>query len=282
MALVIEKEARRVEAAGLVHRGLGRVEFFDLTASALAGLEETLDDLAEEGRHRFSFHSPIVRPPSFPYSGVTCFFLNEDPDLRGRSFELLEGTLAAAAAFGADYVVSHLTYGPTDCRDEARAAALAEEACRQMARLSRAYGVPVHIEFAAYSAAFNSASRFVELVAPHPELGICIDVGHAALGAAARGRDPMADIATLAPLCLSMHLWNTKGAAHTAAHGHTPLHPSQRPEDGWFDVAGAVRLVTEFNRSVEIVFEYPVRRVTAEIRAGYEWIAGLVGRSLET
>ena len=276
--MVRENVATSVAAAGLVHRGLGRVEFFDLAPEALARIEETLDELAAEGRHRFSFHAPVVRPASFPYSGVTCFFLNEDPDLRALSFDLLERTLAEAAALGAEYVVSHLTHGPTDCRDEGRAAGLAADACRRMARLARSHGVPIHIEFAAYSTAFNSAARFVELVTPHPELGICIDVGHTALGAEASGRDPMADIAALAPLCLSMHLWNTKGSAHTAAHGHTPLHPSQRPEDGWFDVAEAVLMVTEFNPAVDIVFEYPVDRVTREIQAGYDWIADLVGR----
>ncbi|MBM3565901.1 MAG: hypothetical protein FJX42_07300, partial [Alphaproteobacteria bacterium] len=116
--------ARHPEAR-LVHRGLGRAEFFDLAPEQFAGLDAIMTALRAEGRTRFSFHAPVVRPDFFPHDGIQCFFLCEDESRREDSFRLLAHTLEAARAFGADYAVCHLTYGRTDTRAPATAARLA-------------------------------------------------------------------------------------------------------------------------------------------------------------
>lgn len=273
-----EAAETRVAAANLIHRGIGRVEFFDLPEDQVADLAPLIDAIAAEGRPRFSFHSPVTRPADFPYSGVTCFYLSEDEGLRERSFALLEATMAAARRWGAAYVVSHLTYGPTDSKDPATAARLAAVACRRMAEMSRRHGVPLDVEFAAYTDAFHRAEDFVAAVAAHPELGLCIDAGHAYLGGLIRERDHLADIARMAPVARSLHLWNSKGLDYTARHHHAPLHPTQSSAEGWIDIEPIVEIAASARAEINVVFEYPVDDVTPEIQAGYDWVAGMLAR----
>ncbi|MEO5336593.1 MAG: sugar phosphate isomerase/epimerase [Magnetospirillum sp. WYHS-4] len=270
--------AERVPEASLIHRGLGRVEFFDLTDAEIAGLDGILSDLAGEGRRAVSFHVPVHRPDWFPQVGVTCYFLSEDAAKRERSFRLVEHTLDLAERFGAEYLVTHLTFGPTDTHDPVRARDLAVEACARFARLSRERGLPIDVEFAAYTDSYNDPATFAAAVTAHPELGLCIDVGHTFLGALKRERDFLGDIRVLAPHARSLHLWNSTGPEHTRLHHHTPLHPSQHPRDGWIDLAAVMEIVLVANpRPPKVIFEYPVAEVTPEIQAGYDWVAGMMG-----
>jgi len=268
--------AERSPAEGLIHRGIGHVEFFDLTPEMLAKLDRLIAAMAVEGRRQFSFHAPISRSAAYPQRGVTCYFLCEEAEKRAYSFALLENTLAAAAHWGATYVVTHLTYGPADTRDRDRAVALAAAAARDMAAMSRRHGVPIDIEFAAYTDTFHEPRDFLAAIAPHPELGICVDVGHAALGALIRSRDVTIDVVQLAPKARSLHLWNTLGLEHTKNHHHTPLHPDQDPDDGWLDIPMLLTIVLKAAPYTQVVFEYPVDDVDPEIQAGYDWIEGLV------
>jgi len=268
--------AEHSTAEGLIHLGIGHVEFFDLRPETLAKLDHLVAVLSAEGRRQFSFHAPISRSAAYPKSGVTCYFLCEDPDNRASSFALLEETLTAAAHWGATHVVTHLTFGPTDTRDHDRAVELAAAAAREMAAMSRRHGVPIDIEFAAYTDAFHAPGDFLATIGPHPELGICVDVGHAALGAMMRSRDVTADVAQLAPKARSLHLWNTLGLEHTKNRHHTPLHPDQDPDDGWLDIPLLLATVLKAAPDVHVVFEYPIDEVDPEIQAGYDWIENLV------
>lgn len=270
------KEPAKEKEAGLIHRGLNRVEFFDFDGQQMDSLPAALEAMAKEGRSRFSFHAPIYRPDYFAYSGVTCFFLSEDQEKRETSFRLLGLTMELAKKWGAEYVVSHLTFGPTDAKDEGIASSLAAKALARMARMSQDYKMPLDMEFAAYTDAFHRADLFAALVRKHQELGICIDVGHTFLGAHKRGRSYLEDIEALAPLTRSLHLWNSLGAEHTKRHHHTPLHPSQDPKEGWIDIARTINMVKRQNPGVNIIYEYPVKEVTAEIQEGYDWIASIV------
>lgn len=267
----------RIAEARLIHRGLGRVEFFDLTAEDLSRLDALKAELAAEGRGKVSFHAPIHRPDWYPEVGVCCYFLCEDEAKRERSFRLLAHTLEQARGHGADYVVTHLTFGPSDSRDPATAARLAEDACARFAGLSRDWDMPIDVEFAAYTDAFNDPATFARTVTAHPELGLCIDVGHTFLGSLLRKRDFLDDIRALAPHARSLHLWNTTGPEHTKLHHHTPLHPDQRSEDGWIDLEEVLGIVMAANIvPPKVIFEYPVEAVTPEIQAGYDWATNIL------
>ncbi len=266
------------ECASLVHRGLDGVELFDFSRHAAANLQRDLAELAAEGYTRLSLHAPMPRPAYFTHSGVSCFFLHEDEALRALSFRVVEDTLRLARGWGAAYVVTHLTYGRTDTANARLARRLAAAACASLAELSRRYEMPIDIEFAAYSKAFHAAEEFAMTLAPYPELGICLDIGHAWVGAQQWRRDYRRDIRSLAPRTRSMHLWNTRGPEDQRLHGHQPLHPSQTPGAGWIDVEETLGIVLACNPAPAIVFEYPVAEITADIRAGYDWVAGMLGK----
>lgn len=269
-------------AESLIHRGVGRVEFFDLGEEELADLTPLLDAMADEGRPRFSFHAPVARSAWFPYSGVTCFFLSEDPARRELSFRLLGHTLEQARRWGAEYVVCHLTFGPTDTRNEFTARVLADAACARLAEMSRASGVPIDLEFAAYTDSFHRPDVFAAAVTLYPELGICLDIAHTYIGSQRRERDYWRDVAALAPGTRSLHLWNTRGADDARAHGHQALHPTQQPQQGWIDVERVLGAVLEVNPSAALIFEYPIPAVTPWIREGYDWISEYVERTART
>ncbi len=268
----------RAKEASVLHRGLGCVEAFDYATEGLGQLKDIINNICKDGTRSFSFHAPVPRPEYFPFPGVTSFLLNEDPARRELSLRLFEDTLKQAKEWGAEYVVCHLTYRPTDTQDEGVAVKLAEQACIRLAEMSRTYGVPFHLEFAPYSAAFHWPSQFIKVIKEHPELGICIDVGHTFLGAKLRDRNYLADIETLASYAKSMHLWNALYYEHYREHGHIPLHPSQKPREGWIDIEKALEVVLGANQEVKIVFEYPVREMTKEVQEGFNWVKGVVDR----
>lgn len=262
----------RASERNLLHRGIGRFEVFDLTPEAMEALDRTRAALAREGRERMSFHAPVIRPPFFPHSAVTHFYVNEDAAKRDLNLKLLADTLERARAWGADYVVTHLTFGGTDTKDATAARRAAEVSCAAIAALSREYAIPVDIEFAAYTDSFNDPREFAAAIEPHPELGFCIDMGHTFVGAEIRSRDYFRDVAALAPRARSLHLWNSRGAAHTRNFPHTPLHPSQDPAEGWIDVERFLATVLAASPVENIVFEYPVEEVTATVQEGYDWV----------
>jgi len=266
-------DVERVAAERLLHRGLNHVEFYDLPVEEVEDMSGLIDDFAREGRDSFSLHAPVGRGGDFPWKGVTCFYLCEDADRRALSFRMLGRAIDAAQRWGATHVVTHLTYGVHDSTNTKTAERLAREACVKLAKMSRDAGVPVDIEFAAYTDTFHEPRQFLDAISDHPELGICVDVGHAGLGAMLRRRSFLDDVRALGARARSLHLWDTLGAEHTKVHHHTPLHPSQRPAGGWLDIEDAVRAVLEQAPDCFIVFEYPVKEVTAEIQEGYDWIA---------
>ena len=268
-------EVEHVAAERLLHRGLGHVEFYDLPVEEVEDMGGLIDAFAAEGHDTFSLHAPVGRGDDFPWAGVTCFYLCEDADRRALSFRTLGRALDAARRWGATHVVTHLTFGKYDSCNATTAERLAGEACANLAEMSHDAGVPVDIEFAAYTDSFHAPGKFLDAINGYPELGLCIDVGHAGLGAGIRERRVLDDIEELSQRARSLHLWNTLGAEHTKEFHHTPLHPSQQPVGGWLDIDAAVRTVLEQAPDCSIVFEYPVEEVTPEIQEGYDWIAAI-------
>ena len=263
--------------AAYIHRGFDRVEFFDFPD--LNSLNQGILKLKQEGREKISLHVPGVRPSWFNYSGVTCFFLSEDKEKRDLSFKLLEDTLQLAKELKACHAVCHLTYGPTDSKDNALAHGLASDSTARMAALSQTYGVSLDIEFAAYTDSFNLPADFIEAITPHPELGICLDTGHAFLGAQKRSRDFYNDVKILAPRIRSMHLWNAIDNDTNKILGHIPLHPSQANNTQYIDFTRVFNILATAKCDPKVIFEYPLSQITPEIQAGYDWIETIITAS---
>ncbi len=96
----------RVRPAGYLHTGLDRYEVFDFQEDGLKKLRSFI----KSKKLPLSFHVPFFRPLYFPYSGVTTFFLNDDPDKRALSFKLINNTMRYAKEWEADFIVTHLTW----------------------------------------------------------------------------------------------------------------------------------------------------------------------------
>ncbi len=255
--------------ANLIHRGVGRVEVFDFSTERLPALRRFL----EESGKPFSIHAPLTRPPGSDHPAVAVFFLSEDPKLREQSLDLVGRTVAEAGEWGAEYIVTHFNWSE-DTDDEAAAVRLAHESARKFSVMS--LEVPIHIECGGYRGAFHRPEQFVELVSDHPDLRLCVDIGHLWLIARERGRDFYRDIETLAPVAGSAHLWNARDKATYRRFHHVPLHPSQRPEDGWIDVPLALRTLLGASPGCRLIFEYREDGVPrAQLEEGFAWVEEL-------
>lgn len=260
--------------ANAIHEGLGRLELFDLAPEWLPLLRESL---ARSDRP-FSIHAPLCRRPEFPHPAVAVFFLSPDSARREESFAHVEATLAQAKEWGGEYVVTHLNW-VEDTEDEAEASRLAQAAAERLSGLAERHGVPLHIECGGYAGGFHGAEQFAALPGRLPGLGLCLDMGHLWLIARARRRSFYRDLEVLAPHARSMHLWNTRDFAHYQRHHHVPVHPSQRPEDGWIDLERALGLVLDRNPDCALIFEYTWSPSEEEwVREGMAWVASLAGR----
>ncbi|HHT9134221.1 MAG TPA: sugar phosphate isomerase/epimerase family protein [Candidatus Avalokitesvara rifleensis] len=263
----------RVKEAEAIHHGQGRCEVFDYPREGLAGLKKFLN----EQKLPFSFHAPLIRPHYFPYSGVTSFFINDDEEKRKLSFELMKQSAKDARDWGAEYMVCHLTYRE-DTEDAEKAWPMAYQAAEYLSELTETTGVPIHIEFAGYAGAFCKPEHFVEVISRYPNLGICIDTGHASNCAQLYGRNYLNDIETMAPYARSMHLWNTKSIEHWRKHGHVPLHPSQCPTEGWVDIEKTLEITLNHNKDLKLIHEYRIANMADEIAEGFGWIRDTVER----
>lgn len=257
----------RVKEAEAIHHGQGRYEIFDYSREALTALKKFLN----EQKLPFSFHAPLIRPHYFPYSGVTSFFINDDEEKRKLSFELMKRSVEDAKDWRAEYMVCHLTYRE-DTEDAEKAWHLAYQAVEYLSKLSDSTGVPIHIEFAGYAGAFHKPEHLVEAVSRYPNLGICVDTGHAFICSQLWNRNYLDDIETMAPYTRSMHLWNTKNIEHWRKHGHVPLHPSQCPTKGWVNIEKTLEIALGHNKDLKLIHEYRVGDMGDEIKEGFDWI----------
>jgi MOSC domain-containing protein YiiM/sugar phosphate isomerase/epimerase len=207
---------------------------------------------------------------------VAAFFLSPDPARRDLSFRVVERTLSEARKWGAEYVVTHLNW-VDDSEDEAEAEQLAEDAARRLSSLSERYRVSLHLECGGYSGGFHRAEQFAALAGRFPGLGLCLDIGHLWLIAGARGRAFYRDLEILAPQARSLHVWNTKDLAHYGQNHHVPVHPSQRPAEGWIDIERALGIVLEKHPDCPVIFEYVwLPSDEAWVREGMAWVAAVV------
>lgn len=259
--------------ANTFHPGLDRFEVFDVAPARLGALRTLLLCTALP----FSVHAPLVRRQA-DRAPSAVFFLTESPE-RETSFAELAGTLEAASAHGAQYVVTHLNW-TEDIPSERRAEALAHDAAARLVDLSRRFRVPLHVECGGYSGGFHRAEQFAALARAFPELGLCVDVGHLWLIAQERGRSAYREIETLAPHARSLHLWAARDLATYRRHGHLPLHPALSPADGWLDLGRAVAPVLAARPESAVIFEFTWGAgEDRSAREGLDWAEGIVRRA---
>jgi sugar phosphate isomerase/epimerase len=228
----------------------------------------------------YGFHHPLPKPSSFDYP----FLTDPDEDRRRTTLASIRRTLDTATEYAALYVVAHLPsviFHPLPEMDEARIVALAHDSCAQLASWSEASGIPIVLENVGPNPYFHRAQDFLNILEAYPALRFCLDIGHLHLTTFHSGIDPYEFAAQLSPYTWLIHIYNATLEMYRRYH-HVPVHPSQRPEEGWADVEGLLERALAGTRTCTIVFEHTPQYPASEtfVKEGIDWVRELVSRYL--
>ena len=265
----------------IVSNGLLRGEFYNFSP-------ETLTSLALEiERHHLSssVHTPLVKSPWYPSPPTLSYLCDVDEGRRRLSRRMVEETMETAADFGAEYVVVHFPTPPlagVDGIGYTGLRSIAWDSAVFLAELGQKHQVQVHMEGFGPSP-FLTPEFITEVVSQLPWLRYCFDVGHMHVASIRDGFDLYQFARQVAPCVGSVHLWNNRGAEDYFSFGHIPVHPSQKPEEGWVDVARILGILTSGSPGCRIILEsgvhYPKVLGKHDFRDGVKWVKELLGVS---
>ncbi len=253
--------------------GFGKLEvgFYDEDM-----LSQVMDFAASRGL-TYGFHDPLPRLPSYDYPFLT------DPDeiKRWRTLDSMRRTLQTAVQYEAEYVIGHIPsviLEPGPALSEARIMELAHNSCDQLTLWSKEATIPFVLENVGPNPYFFRVKAFVEVMEVHPDLMFCLDIGHLHLMSIYSGLDSLDFAKELAPYTTVVHVYNATPEMYRRYH-HLPVHPSQRPEDGWADIPAILKSVLQnAERGLSIVFEYSPQYPGGDdfVREGIEWVRSIV------
>jgi sugar phosphate isomerase/epimerase len=248
-------------------------ETFDFAPADLVALRERLREFPG-----FSVHAPLPTWPDYPGRATTSFLLNPDPVKRAASLGMLQQTIQVAAEWGALYVVVHFAGLHSDGLSRTEVLELADRTAAQLEACAQEWDMPLHIEYSAYNPSFATPQDHVALVSRYPHLYLCLDVGHARVGAEMLGIDEWDAIHMLAPHTGSMHLWTTRGREDVRRYRHVPVHPTLTAAKGWIDIARLLDVVLTFQPDCAVVFEpnFLYNSDPAWQAEGVSWVQDLV------
>jgi len=261
----------------IVSNELQRGEFYNFSPDILPELKREIE------RHNLvtSVHAPLVNLSWYPNPPTLSFLCDIEEEKRQLSLRMVEETMEQAKDFGAEYVVVHfpspLVY--VDGTSYARLREITWEAALRLEEFSQKYDIPIHIEGFGPNP-FLCVDFLTEVITQCPGLFYCFDTGHMHLASQRDGFDLYGFAQQMAPHIGSMHLWNNRGVQDYFTFHHIPVHPSQRPEEGWVDIARILQLILLNNPSCSIIFEsgfhYPEELGGHDFREGVKWVKELV------
>ena len=265
----------------VLSNGLRRGEFYNFPPRELPELKE------EILRHKLSasIHAPLIKPGWYPDPPTWSFLCAIEEDKRQLSLRMIEETMDSAWDLEAEYVVVHFPTPPsTDVQgisyEKLREVAW-NSAC-SLAELSHQYSIPIHLEGFGPSP-FLTPYFLTEVITRLPNLRYCFDTGHLHISAQRDNFDLYRFAEQLAPYIGSIHLWNNRGIEDYLTFRHIPIHPSQKPEEGWVDIGRVLQAIILTNSSCPIIFEsgfhYPESLGGYDYREGVKWVKELVAGS---
>ncbi|MEU8587411.1 sugar phosphate isomerase/epimerase family protein [Streptomyces sp. NPDC048664] len=238
--------ADRTDLTGLLAYEPDVVEFYNYPRSMLAAIE------AFCARHgiRAALHTPVPYDEPGPLRRFAP--TGPDRDEAAAALRMTEATVRCAADLGAVHVVVHFPspYPPypvagfdTWCRD------FLDAACA----LAREHGVRVLVENLSAHPLLRTAAHYRDALAGRPELGLCLDVGHAHLLGPEQG--PLAYARALGPAIRSMHLYDTT-AARYPEHGHEPVRAGRSAAEGYLATAEVLPALLDLTGAGVVVLEH--------------------------
>lgn len=183
------------------------VEFYTYPVEALPRIRKFCAD------HdiRLALHTPTPHPQLMPRYCPT----GPDPQEAAAAIAALESTVRCAADLGAQHVVAHFPTPyppfPVEGFEDFATAFLAEAT-----RLIQLFQVPVLIENMTDNPHCASAEQYLRFLEEWPNLGLCLDIGHANQLGGPEAVRSFADV--LGPRIKSVHLYDND----RSGSGHRP------------------------------------------------------------
>jgi len=259
---------------GILSNQLTRGEFYNFSEGEVSRLKKEIT------RHNISMsiHAPLVRPDWYYDPPTWAFLCDIDNEKRDLNLRMIELALQQASDYDTEYVVVHF---PSRV-DESNEASLAElraitmDSCYLISKLSEKYQIEIHIEGFGPNR-FLNAEFLKELFGQFPKLKYCFDTGHLNIESKERGLDLYSFADDLAEHIGSIHLWNNRGVDDYVSHRHIPVHPSQKPEEGWVDVESVLKILWPNIKSVifESSYNYPEQLGGHNYKEGVQWVKQL-------
>jgi sugar phosphate isomerase/epimerase len=263
---------------GIIGNGLRRGEFYNFPPEELPELRQRI----AQYNLATSVHAPLERLSWYPSPPTFTFLCEADKERRQLSLRMIEETMKQAQDLGAEYAVVHF---PSPCSSDVNetdydeAFDIAWYSAELLANVSRQYGTPIHIEGFGPSP-FLNVDFLTRVITEFPTLRYCFDTGHMHIQSLQFGFDFYDFARDMAPHIGSLHLWNNRGIEDYLAYRHIPVHPSQKPEEGWGDIARILQLVLSQNSECAIILEsglhYPEQLGRHDIGEGVAWVKDLI------
>jgi sugar phosphate isomerase/epimerase len=240
------------------------VEFYNYPSSMLSTVERFC------ARHGIQ---PALHTP-FPYDEpvpLTRFApTGPDPAEAAAALHLTELTVRCAADLGALHVVVHFPspYPPYPkdgftqwCADYLDA----------VESLAREHGVRVLVENLSPHPLLHTPAHYRDALEARPDLGFCLDLGHAHLLSPHMG--PLRFAEVLGRRVRSMHVYNTS-ADRYPRHGHEAASPEQDPSRGFLGLAEQLPRLLGHTLPAALILEHgPTADVPA---ATLTWLRDLI------
>lgn len=267
--------------------GVGRVEL----VMQQSHQEAQIRDFIERNEWTVGLHSPLFRDVEYPEYPLLASVFDTDSERQERALTLMEREIRRAPDWDAIYVVTHLQRSvgvfheqvPSGW-DEARAVDVAVRAGERLARVADEVGVPVHLENMMSHPLVARPETYLAILdrLPSEHIGLCFDVGHAALDAAYYGFDVVDFAAAVAHRVGSLHIHNNRISEdfdfailrEQGLQKKYPVHPSQLVEDSWIDIRGILEAIFSRNPSALPTLEvyYALDTDPDQFREGLRWL----------
>lgn len=257
--------------------GLRRGEFYNLNPTDQPALKK----LVQTHHLEVSVHCPLISLDWYPKPPTWAFLCDRDTERRQLNLRMAQDTLERAVELGAEHVVSHFpspdSTGTAIPYSEQRD--IAWGSAQSLAELSQRFGIPIHVEGFGPSPLLEP--EFLgQVFTQFSNLHYCFDSGHMSIAARRDGFDFFAFAQAMAPYLGSIHLWNTRGIDDYRTYRHIPVHPCQKPEDGWVDIPRLLSVLRSHRSEVPIILEsasiYPPALGNYDFRDGVSWVKQLL------
>jgi sugar phosphate isomerase/epimerase len=228
-----------------------RTHFDYHSESAVADLQQWL---AEAGVELHSVHAPVGEGYSAGRWTSPLSLASADRDARARAVAETERAIQIARRIPFKVLVTHLgvpRWSPTAAADNSRDAA--RRSIEELSAVAEPLGVRIGLEVMPNELSrTGSLVHFVERVVDSPDVGICLDLGHAQLDG-----DVVEAIETVSEHLIAVEVHDNKGRSDD----HLV------PFEGAIEWAGALTSVQKVGYDGALIFEIAGRGSTKEILA---------------